>query len=342
MRSAWRITALLALGVAGCASLDSNESVLSPAGPQTNRVANLFWLFCGVSFAVWLIVMLFFGFALAKRRQAATDQPMLRPDPRRERRMWTTVGGAMGATLIVLLVLLIAEFTTARATHLFGESVKDQVSIQITGHQWWWDVQYKDATANKSISTANELVIPVGKPVGIELNSADVIHSFWMPNLQGKKDLVPGHPSVIYLQADRVGMYWGECAEFCGFQHAKMRMVVKAVSQSDFDAWLAKNRQPAPPPTTASESRGQQVFMTSNCVLCHQISGTMAFGRIGPNLSGVGGRSILAAGAITNTHDNMAAWLADPQGIKPGTQMPKTNLSSQDVQALTDYLESLK
>lgn len=146
----------------------------------------------------------------------------------------------------------------------------------------------------------------------------------------------------MYLRADQPGTFWGECAEFCGLQHAQMRLVVKAVPQDEFDAWLAASRQPSRAPQTDSERRGQQVFLSANCALCHQIGGTMPFGRIGPNLTHVGGRAMLAAGAITNTRENMAKWLADPQAIKPGTQMPLTQLSQENLHALADYLESLK
>jgi cytochrome c oxidase subunit 2 len=336
--------ALFACVLGGCASRYSSESALNPTGPQANRLAHLFWLFLAVSIAVWLLTMIFFLLSLRRRESnsSAPREPDLAPDPRRERRMKSTVGAAVALSAAILLVLLIGEFTTARATHLFGATAKNQVSIQITGHQWWWEVQYQDKQASNTIITANELVIPIGRPIEVKLKSTDVIHSFWIPNLQGKKDLVPGHPATLWLQADEVGTYWGECAEYCGFQHAQMRLVVRAVPGGEFDAWLSASRQPAKTPETDSQKRGQQVFLSSTCVLCHQISGIHAFGRIGPDLSHVGGRLIIAAGALENTHENLKKWLADPQAVKPGTQMPKTSLSQENLDALTDYLEALK
>lgn len=341
-----RIRSVLMLApaaLAGCASRTSSESALNPAGPQATRVADLFWLMCAaVSVAVWFAVMIGAAIALRRRRDKTEATPLLKPDRRGDRRLHFAICTSVGVTIVVLLALLIAEFATARAWHQFGEAAKDQISIQVTGRQWWWEVQYKDDVASNTITTANELVIPVGRTVQVELEWLDVIHSFWVPNLGGKKDLVPGHPSILNFRADRAGTFWGECAEFCGFRHAHMRLAVRALPQAEFDAWLAASRQPSRPPQTESEKRGQQVFLSASCVLCHQINGTMAFGRNGPNLTHVASRDLLAAGAFTYSHENLGKWLADPQAAKPGTQMPKTNLSPDDLRALTDYLDSLK
>jgi cytochrome c oxidase subunit 2 len=336
--------ALAAIGLSGCASRFSSESALNPAGPQAERIALLFWVFLGVGVVVWLVVMLFLALALSRKQQdeQTPPAPNLTPSIGRDRRLHFTIGSFVAATVLVLLVLMIGEFATARATHLFGESPKNPISIQITGHQWWWEIEYQDGVPSNIITTANELVIPVGRPVEIKLQSQDVIHSFWAPNLHGKKDLVPGHPANLWLQADHIGMYWGECAEFCGYQHAQMRLAIKVVSPQDFDVWLTESRKPARAPLTDSEKRGREVFLSSSCVLCHHISGIGAYGHVGPNLTHVGSHALIAAGALDHTRQNLHAWLADPQAIKPGSQMPQTKLSTEAIQALTEYLESLK
>jgi cytochrome c oxidase subunit 2 len=178
--------------------------------------------------------------------------------------------------------------------------------------------------------------------VKFELQSNDVIHSFWVPNLHGKKDVVPGHPISTWLEADRTGEFYGQCAEFCGHQHANMRLLVVVEPQEQFDAWLAAQRLPAPDPVYEQQVRGQQVFMANACVMCHTIGGTTAGGRVGPNLTHVAGRKILAAGALPNTPGHLAGWVIDPQKIKPGTRMPQNNLSPADLRALLEYLQTLK
>jgi cytochrome c oxidase subunit 2 len=174
------------------------------------------------------------------------------------------------------------------------------------------------------------------------LLSADVIHSFWVPNLHGKTDMIPGNPAHTYIQADRPGVFGGQCAEFCGHQHANMRFEVVAESEDDFQAWLAAQRAPAPDPATESQKRGKQVFMTNSCVLCHTISGTSAQSRVGPDLSHVAGRRKIAAGTLDNARGNLAGWVTDPHGVKPGVRMPPNPVAPADLHALLDYLESLK
>jgi len=184
--------------------------------------------------------------------------------------------------------------------------------------------------------------VPVGKVVHVRLKSADVIHSFWIPNLCGKKDMVPGHDSEAYFRADRVGTYEGQCAEFCGLQHANMRLRVIAEPQDQFDLWLARARSPAEEPQTPLAVRGQQVFLHSSCVLCHTIAGTPAGGRNGPDLTHIASRTRIAAGTRPNVIGYLAGWIVDPQKIKPGVRMPQNQLAPQDLRALLEYLETLK
>jgi cytochrome c oxidase subunit 2 len=237
--------------------------------------------------------------------------------------------------------LLFVDFSTARAIHQFA-SKPNAVNITLTGHQWWWEIRYEDEQPQNIIATANEIHIPTGRPVKIVLQSADVIHSFWIPNLTGKKDMIPNHSTEIWFQADKPGMYWGQCAEFCGFEHAKMRLFVIADPPEVFDGWLNAARTPSRPPLEQIQKEGQQVFMLKQCSMCHTIVGTPAGGRVGPDLTHLMNRYTLAAGAIRNTPGQLAGWILDPQVIKPGCRMPQNNLSPHDLQALLEYLRTLQ
>jgi cytochrome c oxidase subunit 2 len=216
------------------------------------------------------------------------------------------------------------------------------VRIRATGHQWWWEFRYDDPTPSNMFTTANEIHIPIGRPVEFELQSTDVIHSFWIPNLHGKRDMIPGHPTRTVLQADKAGTYWGQCAEFCGYEHAKMRFKVVAESDADFQKWLAAARQPAAEPTTDSQKKGRAIFLGRTCVMCHTIGGTIAGAMTGPELTHLASRSKIAAGTLPNTRGYLAGWIANPQQIKPGVRMPPNALPPDELQALLDYLESLK
>jgi cytochrome c oxidase subunit 2 len=203
-------------------------------------------------------------------------------------------------------------------------------------------VQYQDATPSNIVTTANEMHVPVGRTIHFELQAADVIHSFWVPNLHGKTDLIPGHTTHTFIRADAPGEYWGQCAEFCGFQHANMRFVLIAEPEEDFQRWLAAQRQPAAEPATESQKKGQQVFLTRTCVMCHTITGTPAASKVGPDLTHIGSRPRIGAGTLPNTRGNLAGWVSDPHGVKPGVRMPPNPLEPDELRALLDYLESLK
>lgn len=340
------------LALSGCAALHTSESALNPAGPQAQRTAGLMWLFLSVCAVVYVLVMLFLFGALL-RRPASTPDPLTHPNPQRERRIWIVIFVATGLTVLTLFGLLLADYTTGRANHKYAEQPHPLV-IKVTGHQWWWEVTYKDwpeafgeRVPSNRVTTANEIHIPIddggmAMPVRFELQSNDVIHSFWVPNLSGKKDLVPGHPTTLWLGADRPGTYWGECAEYCGYQHAQMRLVVVAEPREQFAKWLTAQRQPAPEPATAMQQIGRQVFLSTSCILCHNIQGTPAMSRTGPDLTHVASRKVLAGGAIPNTPGHLAGWIIDPQRIKPGTLMPQNSLSPQDLRCLLEYLKSLR
>ena len=254
--------------------------------------------------------------------------------------MTQTVGAAVAATVGILLLFVVASYGIGSS--LVARPSDPALSIEVTAQRWWWDVRYRDPTPSESFSTANEIHIPVGRPVELILRSLDVIHSFWVPNLNGKKDLIPGQINSLYLQADRPGVFRGQCAEFCGLQHANMALHVVAEAPDAFARWQAQQRRPAPEPQTEEQRRGRDLFMASSCVLCHAIAGTGAGGVTGPNLTHVASRLSLAAGTLPNTPGHLAGWIVDPQMLKPGNNMPPNLLSAGELQALLSYLETLR
>jgi cytochrome c oxidase subunit II len=342
--SATRPILAIVIASAACGCTGS-QAAFDPAGSPARQITGVWWLYCGVGIGVYVATMLFILASLGGKRRirALADAPVVdtQPEPRRERRITAVVSVSMGLTVIILFVLMFAEFYTTRAVAaLSGE--QNPLKIQVTARQWWWEFQYYDKTASEIVNTANELHIPVGRTILLELGSPDVIHSFWVPKLTGKKDMIPGHGAQLFLRADEPGTYFGQCAEFCGPQHAKMRFTVVAESPQAYETWRAAQLQPAAPPTTDGQKRGLEVFQGSTCVMCHTISGTSARGRVGPNLTHVASRDKIAAGSLPNTPGHLAGWIADPQKIKPGVRMPQHNLSPGDLRALLEYLEGLK
>jgi cytochrome c oxidase subunit II len=320
------------------------QSVLDPAGRQAARISQQWWLFLWVLSAVFAVVAIFLFFAIYRRREETeTETPDLHlpPDPRAEARLSRAVIGAVVATIAILFGLLFSDFLTGRAIYKLS-SDPNALIIKVTGHQWWWEVQYDDPSPGNIMVTANEVHVPVGRTVQIDLRSLDVVHSFWVPNMHGKKDLIPGHPTSTWLKADREGKFRGQCAEFCGQQHAHMRLEFVAETPDKFETWLTSQRQIAPTPSTELQQRGQQVFLSSQCVMCHAIQGTNARATAGPDLTHLASRTLLAAGALPNTARDLASWIVNPQGIKPGVKMPANQFSTDDLNALVDYLRSLR
>jgi cytochrome c oxidase subunit 2 len=247
--------------------------------------------------------------------------------------------GSVTVTIVILFGILLASIWTAR---LGATRPSSAVTIALTGHQWWWEIEYEDAIPSRRVTLANEMHIPVGRPIVIKVTSRDVIHSFWVPNLAGKRDLIPGYTTAIWLQADSPGIYRGQCAEFCGRQHANMAIDLVAQPEADFEAWLDGQRQTAPPPQDSTAQRGLEVFKAGQCVACHTILGTLAHGQLGPDLTHVASRRTIGAGTLPNTRAHMAEWIVDSQANKPGNLMPPNVLPDTDVQALVTYLETLK
>jgi cytochrome c oxidase subunit 2 len=317
------------------------HDALQPAGPQAGHVHALWLLMLGVCTFVFIAVIgaLLIGIARARRGDERTpaDVAGLVRDERGLRR---SVGAAVGISVALLAVLFVATVVTDRA--LARLPVTDALHIELTGHQWWWEARYDDPTASNIFSTANELHIPVGRPVLLTLEATDVIHSVWFPDLAGKKDLIPGRTATLALRADQPGLYRGQCAEFCGYQHAKMLLYVVAESAAQYEQWAAHSRASAPPPANDETRRGQQVFLQSTCAMCHAITGTIANGQQAPDLTHVASRQTLAAGALPNTPSALVAWITDPHQAKPGVYMPPNGLPPADLQALVAYLRTLQ
>ena len=302
--------------------------MLHPAGPQAERILELWWVTLAICAAVFIAVLIALGIALLKR-----------PSPARGATV--AVVSATALSLALLVVLIFLSFGTDRAlATLPGE---DPLKIELVAHRWWWEARYQDPEPSKTFTTANELHIPVGRTVEFTLKADDVIHSLWVPNLGGKKDLIPGRTATLRLRADKAGEYRGQCAEFCGTQHAKMALTVFSDSEMDFQKWMERQRSNAPTPKTDEQKRGQELFVNGTCAMCHAVQGTPANGRRAPDLTHFASRKTLGAGAAPNTRGHLAGWIVGPHSLKPGVNMPAhTTLSPSDLHALVAYLESLE
>jgi cytochrome c oxidase subunit 2 len=325
---------------AGACDYYERQSVLHAAGPQAAAAERLWWWMFWVAAAVCILVYAALLWAAFRRRRPPAEPGTFDADPAAKRAMTRAVLGAVAATVLVLFAFLAVSFRAGRAVTM--PPAGSPLTIELRGHQWWWEVTYADPEAQRRLTTANEIHIPVGRPVVLRLSSADVIHSLWVPNLAGKRDLIPGETATMWLRADRPGVFRGECAEFCGHQHAKMALFVIAEPPDAFAAWYERQLRPAPEPTDSLRRLGQQLFLTRQCVMCHTIEGTPAGSTLGPSLTHVGARRFLAAGTVPNDRGHLAGWILDPQSIKPGVRMPPNQLAPGELHALLAYLESLE
>jgi cytochrome c oxidase subunit II len=319
----------LVLPLTGC----GQEDMLDPASPQEHKIATLFWVMTGVATVgvAFITFLLALGW-LRRKRQTL-------PGGGRERvGTALVIGLGVAAPIVSLTALFIwSDVIVMRATSA-PKSSSTSLTVEVIGHQWWWEVRYPGTKA----VTANEIHIPVHARVDLVGTTADVIHSFWIPALNRKVDLIPGRTNRIVLQADRAGRFRGQCYEFCGLQHAHMGMYVVAEPQARFRAWLANMAKDAPAPRTALQRRGRQVFLAEACSGCHQIRGTGAHARVGPDLTHLATRETIAAATLPNQPGDLSAWILDPQHDKPGARMPGLTLSGPQIEAVLDYLESLR
>lgn len=316
------------------------QSALSAAGDQATDLQTLFWLIVGVCTVMFLLVLAFLTLGIWRRRPAETDEKteIAPPDHGLLRALWLWAGGIVTG----LVVLIIASFLTDRA--LVASDASAQVEVRVTAHQWWWRIEYRDRAGQDAwIETANELHLPVDQTARVFLVSGDVIHSFWVPNLAGKMDVIPGKNNALALTPRRMGWFRGQCTEFCGMQHAHMGLDVKVETAEDFASWLQRQKQEGLQPTVDPvASRGQEIATGGACGLCHAINGTAATGRAGPDLTHVASRRSLAAGTLPMSRGGLQGWIAQPQALKPGNMMPVVPLDPEDADAVAHYLSTLQ
>ncbi|MGA0607168.1 cytochrome c oxidase subunit II [Phenylobacterium sp. VNQ135] len=317
------------------------QSSMDVAGRQAGDIKSIWTLMLWICGVMYALVLAFLGWALWRARRRLAGPPTVEGvESAADRPMQRVLGGWIGLIVLGLLVLTFGSFLVDR--QLATAANRADINIRVTANQWWWEVEYQDPDPSRSFVTANEIHLPVGKTAKIELVATDVIHSFWIPNLGGKQDLIPGRKNDITLTPMREGRYRGQCAEFCGLQHSNMALDVMVDSEAGYEAWRARQMRSAPAPATPAQAHGLDVFQTQACANCHQIDGTEAKGQTGPNLTHVASRRYIAAGVAPYSRGTLAAWIADPQGLKPGAHMPIVQLSPADLNGLLDYLDSLK
>ena len=317
------------------------HDVQMPAGPQAAVLFELWIAMLVVCVVVFLAVMAALAAGIWRASPAtATTAPDLASHPRIESRLRRVVGYALAASTLLLFALLVASFMSDRA--IARLPLGEAVHIDLIGHQFWWEARYDPTDPTLTFTTANELHVPVGQPVLLTLRADDVIHSFWVPSLHGKKDLIPGRESTFAFRADKTGVYRGQCAEFCGYQHAHMTLYVIADEPAQYDEWVRRQRQPAAVPATDEQRRGRDLVVETTCGMCHAIAGTMAQGRRAPDLTHVASRLTLGAGIVANNGDTRTSWIANAQKIKPGVNMPPLALPREDLAAISAYLGTLR
>lgn len=341
----------LTLSLSGCVNA---PSPLQPRGPAATDLARLWWVLLIIATIVFVIVLALLGYALFRSRRQQGDGGI------GSGRLFVGIGGALIPALILVGVMVY----TVDVQAALSTPSNPALTVQLIGHQWWWEVHYPD----QGFTTANEVHIPVGQPVLFKLTTADVIHSFWAPQLQAKMDLLPGQTNTTWITADRPGVYQVECAEYCGLQHAHMQLLIVAEAQDRVNAWMANEKKPAavtvptlkvtavaPSVSNAAEKKptaeaptdpllvqGQQIYFGSACVYCHMIRGTISTGQIGPDLTHIASRRTLGSGMLENNTGNLSGWIINAQAIKPGNRMPPMYLDAGSLHALVAYLQSLK
>ncbi len=308
-------------------------NMLDTASPNAREIAGLFWWVMGFSVFVLLVVVVFLGAAIIRgyRERNMTEEPPQIHGHLGLEITWTVL------PLLILGVLLVLTIGSIYRLDGFA-SPKDALEVDVLGQQFWWEMSYPD----EGIITANELVLPAGRPVKLNLSSKDVIHSFWVPQLAGKTDLVPGEPRTMWFTPEEEGIFYGQCAELCGASHANMRLRVLVLAPAEYDAWVAASKQPPAAPSETLALEGQQLFSSKGCVGCHAVNGLNTYNRTGPDLSYIGSRTTIAAGTLENNRENMVRWLRFTDTVKPGVLMPNLGLSQQEAEALAAYLEGLR
>jgi len=313
----------------------SEHSVLDVAGIQNGHIHTMWNILMYVCGSMYLLVIIFLVWALLRTRHAQPARGTAdSPGIVLALRSW------IGIVSVALLGLTIASYAADRGLYMAAQP--RGLTLKVTSQQWWWAIEYVSDRPSERFRTANEIHLPVNVPVQIQLSSPDVIHSFWVPNLHGKKDMLPGIKTSIVFRADKPGVYRGQCAEFCGAQHALMAMRVIAESPERYDAWLRHQALPATTSLDTTAQHGRDVFEKSACAGCHTVRGTSANGTLAPDLTHLMSRETIAAGVLANTPDNLAAWIRDPHVWKPGVAMPAVPLSDSDLHAVVAWLTTLQ
>lgn len=367
--AAGTLTAMLTV-----ACVEGRDSATDPVTAQAGEIADLWWFSLTLGVAVWIAVMVLLAVPIIRSRRRGVDRdtdpdttgdtgarPPAHPrGPRapaamfdeplsvrngttqaaaradaaaRGRLLW--IGGIILPAIILLVLLTVSGRVGAQSAHLERDG---ELVIEVVGHMYWWEVHYPGL----DITTANEIMVPVDRPVRLRLSSDDVIHSFWIPRLHGKVDMIPGHENWLSFEATEPGRYRGNCAEFCGVAHAQMVAFVEAVAPEAFDTWVTGQQAAAAEPGSPDTIEGQRVFFEAGCAACHAVRGTGAIAGVGPDLTHLASRGTLAAGIVPNTRENLERLIVDPWALKPGNPMPPADLSDDELEALLDYLGSLE
>jgi cytochrome c oxidase subunit II len=324
---------LLAAGL--CVASPHDNPVPSIFDPRSTNAESLYHLsnfVLAITGVIFVVVCSLLAYVMVKFRNRATDVA------REPAQVYGSTQIELAWTVIPILIVLVLFLSTARVIHAVQDAAKPAKAVAVTaiGHQFWWEFRYPEL----GIVTANELHIPVSTPTYLKLLSADTDHSFWIPQLAGKTDLIPNRINEMWVDPHQVGIYLGQCAQYCGTQHAKMLLRVSVESPEDFDAWVHAQKQPAI--QDEKEAAGRRVFESTSCVNCHAVGGTNGTGRFGPDLTHLMSRRTIAAGAAENTSENLRLWIQNPDAIKPGSLMPAMKLSDEDLDALTRYLGTLR
>ncbi|MGE3912344.1 MAG: cytochrome c oxidase subunit II [Chloroflexota bacterium] len=335
---------LSAVGVGLTASCAGSPSTVDPRGPHAANAAEIWWVSFWLAAGVFALVTALLAYALFRRRPDRLREPSAQMSA-----VWQHDAGARGPgqgfvvfggiILPILILVPLSAYWMLKLMDVAVPGTQPAFTIEVTGYQFWWHVRYP----NHEFVTANEIHIPVGQPVRLVVKSADVIHSFWVPQLMGKHDMIPGKAIETWIQADEAGVFWGECAEYCGVQHAKMAFVLVAEPPDQFRAWTEQQQRPAAESNDPLARRGAQVF-AQECIACHaiKVGGQTVGGAAGPDLTHFGSRRTVGAGILPNIRGNVAGWVGNPQAIKPGNNMPIIDLDADSLLAVVAYLESLK
>lgn len=328
----------LLLSLCGCEDV---QSIFNTHGPAASSIATLSWALTIAFLVTTLVMWLLIAWAAARRRGTLKEHA---PIDIGGGQGWIVMGGLL-IPVVVLTGFFIAGTVLLSAFPISNPQNREPLKpdLLIIGHQWWWELHYLDGPADQHFTSADEIHIPTNKPFNIEVKTDDVIHSFWIPALHGKIDMIPGHPNFIQIEASRPGIYTGQCAVYCGVQHAHMRLMLIAQSPEAYQAWVQQQIEPAHQPTTPDQTAGEQVFLTSPCVTCHEVRGTPAGGHTAPDLTHLAGRQFIGADSFPNNTAYLEAWVTHAQSFKPGCLMPDlTQFSGQQLRQLTDYLQQLK